>query len=240
MLQPTCWCKFNGLNRLTSTRLYVAKSLWLFSFNLHVAYSPCGPFVIKGGEKNKITITCQIDVQNYKGSISQTPNIGVSSQSAPYQSPFTMLVPTWGKIIWKPWKTGQLLQKSRLTAKKVHCCPDAGTPLNLRNVGWQTMFISGSRNSSPTEIPSTTNKWPWKDLDLNLFLLISFIRPMSGIIFTWSTFSKKKHFHILPIGELRRVCIKVLDIWSCVDPRINPAVPTLTCLQAERKFLRRK
>ena len=31
----------------------------------------------------------------YKGSISQIPNMGVTSQSDPYHSPFTMLVPTW-------------------------------------------------------------------------------------------------------------------------------------------------
>ena len=49
------------------------------------------------------------------------------------------------EIIWQPWKTGQLLRKSRVTAKKVHCCQDAGTPLNLRKssliIDWQKMFI---------------------------------------------------------------------------------------------------
>merc|ERR1711874_738744 len=51
----------------------------------------------------------------YTGSISQMPNMGVTLQSVPYHSPFTMLVPT---------------------AMNVHCWPLAGTPLyQLVNFG---------------------------------------------------------------------------------------------------------
>ena len=113
------------------------------------------------------------------------------------------------EIIWKPWKTGQLLQTV--------------VSLQRKCIVGQTRVLH----------------WTWE----NLASLLVGKKSLSGRRIPHQQkyhLPQTKYFHTLPIGELGCVCIKVLDIRGCVDPRINPAVPTLTCLQAKRKFLGRK